>query len=245
MKIQQMKIISIGNSFSQDAQRWLKKLAEQNGIDLDCVNLFIGGCSLETHWNNIAGNKADYDFEPNGGKSMEKISVNDALSRDKYDIITLQQASSLSGRPQSYLPYLADIAAFAREMQPEARLYFHQTWAYETDSVHAAFADYDLDQKEMYRRIEDAGEMASKLIGAEIIPTGRIIQRLRETLPEFDYKNGGLSLNRDGFHLSLDYGRYAAAAVWLYTFTGCKIKAAEFENFDLNLLSKIIITVTG
>ena len=236
-----MKIISIGNSFSQDAQRWLKKLAEQNGIDLECVNLYIGGCSLETHRNNIAGNKADYDFELNGEGSMRKISVNDALSRDKYDIITLQQASGL----QSYLPYLADIAAFARENHPQAKLYFLETWAYEIDSTHAAFADYNRDQKEMYRRIEDASEMASKLIGAEIIPVGRIIQRLRETLPEFDYKNGGLSLNRDGFHLSLDYGRYAAAAVWLYTFTGCKIKAAEFENFDLNLLSKIIKTVTG
>ena len=122
-----MKIISMGNSFSQDAQRWLKKLAEQNGIDLDCVNLFIGGCSLETHRNNTAGNKADYDFEPNGEGSMGKISVNDALSRDKYDIITLQQASGLSDRPQSYLPYFADIAAFAREKQPQAKLYFHQT----------------------------------------------------------------------------------------------------------------------
>ena len=44
----------MGNSFSQDAQRWLKKLAEQNGIDLDCVNLFIGGCSLETNYYSLA-----------------------------------------------------------------------------------------------------------------------------------------------------------------------------------------------
>ena len=65
----------------------------------------------------------------------------------------------------------------------------------------------------MYRRLKDASEMAVKLIGAELIPTGTVIQTLRASLPEFRYREGGRSLCRDGFHLSLDYGRFAAAAI--------------------------------
>ena len=42
-----MKILSIGNSFSEDAQRYLKLIAGANGRELTCVNLYIGGCSLK------------------------------------------------------------------------------------------------------------------------------------------------------------------------------------------------------
>lgn len=46
-------VLSIGNSFSQDAQRYLHDLAESKGVDLETVNLMIGGCSLERHFRNL------------------------------------------------------------------------------------------------------------------------------------------------------------------------------------------------
>ena len=58
-----MKILSIGNSFSQDAHRYLHKLAKQEGVDLKTVNLYIGGCSLRTHYLNMLGDYANYIFE--------------------------------------------------------------------------------------------------------------------------------------------------------------------------------------
>lgn len=235
-----MKVLSIGNSFSQDAHKWLHKLAEHNGTELECFNIYIGGCSLETHWNNFLKNKADYILERNGS-AAENISLSSALKRDKYDAVTLQQFSGLSGRPQSYYPYVLNLAEAVKKEQPGAKLYFHQTWSYERDSEHTYFADYNKDQREMHRRISDAAETAAKLINAEIIPAGNFIQKLRETLPEFDYGNGGISLNRDGFHLSLDYGRYAAAAVWFYSLTGKKPDNYIFEDFNTELLKKIIV----
>ena len=36
----------------------------------------------------------------------------------------------------------------------------------------------------------------------------------------FVYENGGMSLCRDGFHMSLVYGRYLLGAVWYETLTG-------------------------
>ena len=40
-----MKILSIGNSFSQDAQRYLYRLAKKAGDTFKTVNLDIGGCT--------------------------------------------------------------------------------------------------------------------------------------------------------------------------------------------------------
>ena len=66
---------------------------------------------------------------------------------------------------------------------------------------------------------------------------------MRETVTEFDYKGNGISLCRDGFHLTLDYGRYAAAATWIKTLAGKRLKPQEFEDFDIKLLEKILNVV--
>lgn len=195
---------------------------------------------MESHWQNIKENNAYYDFEPNGGCGERKISIAEALRLEKWDVITVQQASPLSGIYESYEPYLSSIQAVIKQAQPDAKIYFHQTWAYETDADHINFVNYNNDQNEMYLRIKEVSTMAAKSINAEIIPVGEVIQKIRREVPEFDYNNGGLSLCRDGFHLSLDYGRFAAAATWLHTLTGKKVDASEFWDFKPELIQKIL-----
>ncbi|MBQ6823399.1 MAG: DUF4886 domain-containing protein [Clostridia bacterium] len=234
-----MKILSIGNSFSQDAHKWLHELAKACGVDIETVNLYIGGCSLETHHTNAEQNNAYYRLELNGNAGTQSVSIEEALKMEKWDIVTLQQVSQFSGLPETYEPYLSSLAKLVRKRLPEAKLYFHQTWAYEMDSKHSGFANYNNDQAEMYRRIQETSERAAHAIHAELIPVGEVIQTLRETVPAFDYKNGGVSLCRDGFHLSLDYGRYAAAATWLHTMVGVGIHITDFEGFRPELLKKI------
>ena len=41
-----MKVLAIGNSFSNDAMRYLHGIAKADGVDMKTVNLFIGGCPL-------------------------------------------------------------------------------------------------------------------------------------------------------------------------------------------------------
>ncbi len=41
-----MKVLSIGNSFSQDAHKWFHKLAEKNGVEVNTANLYIGGSDI-------------------------------------------------------------------------------------------------------------------------------------------------------------------------------------------------------
>ena len=91
-----MKILSIGNSFSQDAQRYLHNLAKADGESIKCVNLYIGSCSLRTHYINMLENNKAYSFEFNGETTGLKVSITDALASDDWDYITLQQVSLLS-----------------------------------------------------------------------------------------------------------------------------------------------------
>lgn len=235
-----MKILSIGNSFSADAHAYLHALAEQRGEDLITVNLAIGGCSLETHWNNVVQNNANYLHSINGGEWAEKlVTIDEIIKSERFDVVTLQQVSHFSGQYETYQPYLNDIANYVREHQPSADLYFHKTWAYEIDSPHSGFQSYDCDQKKMYDALCRASESACLAIGATVIASGDIIQALRERLPKFDYANGGESLCCDGFHMTHTYGRYAVALTWLATLTGKCVKPLPFKDLDLDIINAI------
>lgn len=244
-----MKLLSIGNSFSVDAHRGMYPIAVENGVDVHLGNLYIGGCSLQTHWQNHITNSAAYTYHINGAKEGSPMTIAEALAMDTWDVVTLQQASRFSGVPQSYIPYLTNLAEVVRAAQPQAKLYFHQTWAYEVDFNTKYelpwFECYNNDQEEMFRRIKDASAMAAKLIGVEMFPVGEVIQTLRREFPEFDYPNGGLSLNADKLHLSSDYGRFAAGATWLYTLFGepIAVDGMAQHGFDTALLERIVAVV--
>lgn len=246
-----MNILSIGNSFSMDAQKWFHSIAVSDGVtDINSVNLYRGGCNLRRHCENINGNIADYMYQENGQNTDRKITIDEALALREWDYITIQQVSHSSGFPQHYVPYISMLADYVKEKQPKAKLLFHETWAYEKGSDAGMFELYNSDQHEMFRRILDASEMACILTGAELLACGEFIQYLRDYVPEFDYANGGLSLcKEDGYHLSRNYGRYAAGAFWYHFFSGrfhenVKDFAAnnrdEEYTFDPEILSIII-----
>lgn len=235
-----MRILSIGNSFSEDAHAYLHALAEQRGIDLTTVNLAIGGCSLQTHWENVEQNNANYLYGVNGGAWAEQlVTIEQVLKSEHFDVITLQQVSGFSGQYESYQPYLNKLAAYVRELRPGADLYFHRTWAYEIDSPHGDFVRYDRDQKKMYQALCRASDSACLVTGAAIIPAGDVIQKLRESVPAFDYANGGESLCRDSFHMSVTYGRYAVALCWLATLWGRRVEPLPFMELDEALIAEI------
>lgn len=239
-----MNILSIGNSFSQDAHKWLSRIAESAGAQIRAVNLYMGGCSLEQHWNNYVNRLPDYDLEVNG-EYVKRISLNMALRAQQWDVITFQQASPKCGDYGTYQPFLSDLYRQVREICPDAKLFIHQTWSYEVDCALEAFDNYERRQCIMDAKLTAAYQQASQETGLSLIPCGDVIRYLRKTLPEFDYANGGLSLNRDGFHLSRTYGRYAAALTWYAFLTGGDPRAVSFvpdvegETAEEVLLQKI------
>ena len=219
-----MRILAIGNSFSQDATYYLHQTAKASGIDLTVVNLYIGGCSLERHWQNAESDESAYLYEENGESNERYVSLSEALREGPWDCITLQQSSYDSGWVDSYELFFGLLLAYVKRFAPQAKLYIHQTWAYDTGSGHGCFMRYHRDQEEMHRRLASAyGQMAEKY-ALPVIPVGDVIRALRKT-PPFSPCVGEKSISRDGFHLHYLYGRYAAALTWLKIL--CGINATE------------------
>lgn len=238
-----MKILAVGNSFSQDATTYLHQMAASRGVDLAVYNLYIGGCSLERHWRNVVSGDAAYELQRDGAPTGRMVSIGEMLGEGGFDAVVTQQASHDSGWMDSYEPFLTDLTAYFRERAPGARLMLQQTWAYEIDSAHEAFFRYHRDQKEMYARLSACYAVAARTHGMTLIPCGEIVQRARE-LPGFRYALGERSLCRDGFHMSLNYGRYLLACAWLRALTGESVADLPFipdggETVDPALLAVV------
>lgn len=231
-----MNILSIGNSFSVDCQRYLPDLFGKAGIQSYIGNLYIGGCSLEIHYNNMISDAPVYEYFVNN-VSLGKCRLSVALSDAEWDYITLQQASHFSGLPETYYPFLPELIAFISSRCPKARLLLNQTWAYEYNSAHNAFGSYDFSREKMYELSSSAYETAAQKYGLSLIPTGKAVESARQD-ETFDPEKGGLSLTRDGFHLSYVYGRFLAAAVWYETLTGLNISDNSFIPSELEYLGR-------
>ena len=115
-----IKILAIGNSFSQDATHYLQQIAAADQVDMKVVNLYIGGCSLERHWNNIQSEAKDYLLEMNGESTEEYVSIQDALGMEAWDYIVTQQVSHDSGIITTYQPYLDNVLGYVRTIVPSA-----------------------------------------------------------------------------------------------------------------------------
>ncbi len=220
-----MKILSIGNSFSEDAQSYLKKIADSVGAPLKAVNLFIGGCSLSIHADCIRNNSKSYMYELNGERIGRAVSVEDVINEEDWDIITVQQASQDSGKYETYY-YGLYLLGYIKAKCANSKVFFHETWAYESDSE-ARLVNYGKSQEQMYNSIKLAANHFCQENGLPVIPVGEVIAEIRKQ-PLFDYPNGGQSLCRDGSHLHLIYGRYAAGATWFETLLGGDILKSDY-----------------
>ncbi|MBQ7768609.1 MAG: DUF4886 domain-containing protein [Oscillospiraceae bacterium] len=236
-----MRILSIGNSFSQDAQRYLHRLALKEGVQMKCVNLYIGGCPLRTHYLNMLDDCAAYAFEFNSEGTGLKVSIRQALVSDNWDYITLQQASYDSVTPSSYTPYIEELAAYVRKYCPKAKLLIHQTWAYEDASTKLAKLERFATDTEMFAAAEDAYNKAAALISADgIIPAGKAMITAAHA--------GIEKIHRDGLHASLGAGRYLLALCWFKYLTGRDITENTFDEFDVPVTEeerKIVIAAVN
>ena len=131
-----VRILAIGNSFSQDAvEQYLHELAEAEGISTIIGNMFIGGCSLERHVKNARDNAPAYAYRKIGtdGKKREKgkMSLEMVLADEDWDYVSLQQASTFSGMYETYEASLPELIEYVKARLPKkTKLMLHQTWAY-------------------------------------------------------------------------------------------------------------------
>ena len=229
-----MNILSIGNSFSQDAQRYLHRIAKADGFDLNTFNVYIGGCPLSLHYRNMISEERAYTLEMNGESTEFKVSLKDALLNRDWDVVTIQQVSSKSPYYETFQPYLDKIVEYVRLCVPKAKNAIHQTWAYEQDSHRLNVELGYNNHTDMFRDVKASYEKAAEEINADfVIPSGEVFQSLIES--------GIEKVHRDTFHASYGIGRYALGLLWYFILSGNDVKNNTFCDFDEEISEKEII----
>ena len=231
-----MKVLAIGNSFSADSTRYLHEIAEADKVRMKVINLYIGGCSLDTHYKNMNNDAEAYLLEFNGQSTGFYVSIREALQSDMWDYVTMQQASHYSNDYDTYVPYLKALSDYVKFHAPKAKQVFNRTWAYE-DGSHRLCAEKGYDtHSAMFADIKTASEKAVNEVGFDlVIPSGELIESMVSA--------GITPVYRDTYHLSLGVGRYAIAALWYEILTGNSISDNSFckfdEEIDANTLTNI------
>ena len=223
-----LRILAIGNSFSEDAMTYLGEIAANFGLeDFVIAYLYIGGATLETHWTTVSNGTSSYRYEKNVDNTWENKgnkSLLIGLLDEEWDIVTLQQGSGSSGLTDTFQPYLDDLLGYINDNKlTDTTFMWHQTWAYAQSSTHSEFYKYDNDQMTMYNAIMDASKnfISNDSRFRQVIPAGTVIQNMRTS-------SLGDTLNRDGYHLST-LGRYATALMWFKTITGFSIDDITYK----------------
>lgn len=222
-----LKILAIGNSFSTDSMQYLCQLLKAAGVEKVVLgNLYYGGCTLAQH---LAYAKADsgsytyYKTTSGAWSNTKNAKMSTALTDEEWDYISFQQSSKTSGLVDSYstLSALTDIV---RAKVPGAKFMWNMTWAYQSDSTHASFPNYDRSQSKMYSMIVDC--VKQKILTNEefkiVIPCGTSIQNARSSFL-------GDTLTRDGYHLDYNIGRYIAGLTWCAAITGVDVDKVNFN----------------
>ena len=236
--IKSVKILAIGNSFSVDAMQHLYTVLKAEGVqEIILGNLYIGGCPLDKHSANAASGEQNYKYYKNTTGQWETypsmVSLQYGVRDEQWDIITMQQGSAKSGIAKEYQPYLDSLIAFVQENKtnPDAKLYWHMTWAYQSDSDHAAFPNYGNNQNAMYMGIVNSVKEAVEPTQAfeKLLPVGTAIQNARTSFV-------GDTLTRDGFHLS-DLGRIIASYTWYAVIDGQPLYTVNLEKVGVQKIT--------
>lgn len=245
----ELKILMIGNSFSDDTSYHLWKIAHSAGVDNVTVgNLYIGGCSIDTHFENATKTAKAYEYRltDNQKKGVYKTTKNtssaSALQSENWDFVSFQQASDKSGNPSSF-GALPELLAWAKNLCPDAQFVWNMTWAYQSNSTHSGFKHYNNDQTVMYNAI--IGVLNARILTNESIdlisPTGTAIQNARAVL--------GDTATRDGYHLAFegDMGtgtynaRYLAALTFFGALTGVSLDKVTYTPDNVDATTKAVL----
>lgn len=220
----ELRILSIGNSFSVDTMEHLANVALHSGVSrVKLGNLYVGGCSIKRHYTNVMADASAYKYCTNNGAGWEAtpdVSVRAAVESEDWDWISIQHGTGDGSRytdPESYVQ-LPALIAYVKALAPRARIAFNMAWAMEPDHRHHEIRSYNGDQLSLYRDLSTlTRELILPMEGIDAVsPVGTAVQNARTATATL--------LTRDGFHLSYGLGRYLAALTFLGALTGAEIK---------------------
>ncbi len=184
-----VRILTVGNSFTHNATRYLDEIVEAAGHKLTHKMLSIGGSPLELHATKamaFENDPADKSSQYAGGESLQQ-----ALKSEPWDFVTIQQVSIKSHDIQTYRPYAQQLADIVHRDAPQATLLVHQTWAYRSDDPRfnkaKLIAGEPANQQAMYEGLSKAYRTITADLSAQRIPVGDAFW-LADNDPKFGYR---------------------------------------------------------
>lgn len=198
-----LRILAIGNSFTEDAMQYMDAMVKASGIDISriCVSTLTEGSSnFETWLNKDYENKVFSLNRVTGTAVMQHEGKLRELLHQNWDVIVVQQSSTLSYDWKSFA-YLKGLEEklLMYCTNPGLCLAFQLVWSH--------------DHSEMPYVLEGNIACCKKMMNRYgidlIIPTGVAIQNARDTR-----LNDDMYLTRDYWHLNKGMARYIATATW-------------------------------
>ena len=187
-KTKTVRLVTVGNSFSQNATRYLDDLVKAKGHTLIHRPLAIGGASMEVHWDKAQLHEKDVK-DPKG--LYGKKSLRENLMSDAWDYVTIQQASIKSHNVATYRPFAKQLHDYIKKAAPKSEILVHQTWAYRVDDPRFAKPSKTpgepATQKEMYDGLTKAYQTIAGELGAKVIPVGDAMY-LADTNAKWGYR---------------------------------------------------------
>ena len=269
--VTEIKVLAIGNSFTENTTRYLPDIARAAGCELTLGKATIGGSPLATHWANaLLAEKNPADPKAKAYSYNGKpVTLKEMLVAQNWDVITLQHHSMDSSKVETYRPFARELRDYIRKYAPRARVVLHQTWAYREDDP--AFKT-GFTQADMRRRLRSAYQTIADELGAEILPVGDAFENARLDPewkglfpdPDFDYAkpqfpnlpdqshslNVGYTWGKDKEgRRRLDYdghhanacGEYLGAAVWFEFLFGQSVVGNEYVPRELSSADTAIL----
>ena len=185
-----VSVLTVGNSFADNALNFLPALAEEANRPLIAVRANLGGCTFERHWNHVAAYEKDptsKDGSPylKGTKSLDHL-----LRSREWNSVTMQQVSYLSHDLKTYQPYADNLYRYIKERAPKATILVHQIWAYRLDNPRFVPANDGVEphtHEEMYEQVRAAYHTFAKKWDLGILPSGDAMF-VADTDPKWGYK---------------------------------------------------------
>lgn len=180
--VKEIKVLTIGNSFANSVFAYLPQIVNSvPGCKLTLVGANHGGCSLERHWKYVEEEEANPDTKWYSRKTMK---LRELLQSQKWDIVTIQQVSTSSWKPETFQPCAENLRKYVNKHCPTAEVVLQQTWAYRTDSPNLGEnGHWKITQKQMIDRITGAYQECSSQMKLRVIPSGLAVQIARDEQP--------------------------------------------------------------
>lgn len=244
-----IRILTIGNSFSRlmRYKNALPKAAGLIGCPIDHVHLYKAGGRLSEVWENRSNEDVyllestfttefgsdDYPF---AGLTSNKPKILDVIKAYDWDIVTLQQASVQSFKPDTYSPYLNNIINLIKTHAPNAKIVWQMTWSYGRFAKMTAhginYGGNVYRRDNMFNNILSAYKTHVKDVVWKTIPTGYAVQLYRYRLPVIDPEQD--FTYTDYQHLTDEDATVGnTGGEYLQVLTWCKALFGEMPSYEV------------